>query len=554
MTGEQIIAGRDALKAGRAALEAHWDELSAQFMPFRLMQTGGIPDLSSAKEIFDSSPRRCALILANGLASLVTPREEVWFEFQAPKALRGNDDAVRFYREASEVAREYIESSNFYEEIQESYIESPVFGTTALFCGDLDEAGELYFRHQPIKTYYIGEDAKGRVNCLFRDLRLTADQAAEEFGEDKLPAELRGKVGKPEARSDFFSFVHAVFKRTAKAVDDAPEGDKKRWQSCVVYEKTKVKVQDAGFDDFPFAVHRYRRFGACVWGFGPGTQAVSDAHQLQFLNQLADVATEKSVFPPLIAPASLQGEIAQGALEITYVDSNDPNSAAMLREWATAGRYDVSKDRIGDKRTQVEQAFYVDLFQLFANQSKDHAPLTAAQSSLMAGEKLTQFSPVFGRLVSEMLDPILTRVFGVLLRAGVFGPPPESVQAVLAGGKRGGVAKPAVLYKNKIMLAMQARENGTLMEFMGLVGPMLQVYPDAIDALNLPVIVRDSARNAGLKESWIRSVKDIEKLQAARQEAAAQAQQLALAEQASKVASNVGKAGPEVQQAIGQQL
>ena len=553
MTGQDVIKCRDALKVGRQPLEQHWDELSGLFMPFRLMKSGGIPDIPAADQVFDSSPRRAALILANGLASLVSPREEVWFEFQPPKALRKDDDAVRFYREASEVAREYIESSNFYEEIQESYIESPVFGTTALFCGDLDDRNELYFRHQGIKTYFIGEDSKGRVNAFYRNLQLTAVQAAEEFGEERLPKEILNKLNKPEGQSELFEFIHAVFKRKGVADPEAPEGARKPWQSLVVFEKNKSVVQDSGYDEFPFAVHRYRRFGGCVWGFGPGSVAISDARQLQFLNQLADVATEKAVFPPIIAPSSLEGEIGQGALEITYVDPTDPNSAAILREWATSARYDVAKDRMADKRTQVEEAFHVDLFQLFASRQKERQPLTATEASLVAGEKLTQFSPVFGRLVSEMLDPILNRVFGVLLRAGILGTPPDSVMSAL-NGQRTGVASPVMLYKNKIMLAMQARQNGSLMEFIQLASPLMEAYPEAIDSLNLPVIVRESARNSGLPEGWIRSVKEIAAMSAARAEAQAQAQQLAAAEQGSKVMANMSKAGPDIQNAMKSQM
>jgi hypothetical protein len=160
---------------------------------------------------------------------------------------------------------------------------------------------------------------------------------------------------------------------------------------------------------------------------------------------------------------------------------------------------------------------------------------------------------VFGRLVSEMLDPILNRVFGVLLRAGILGTPPDSVMSAL-NGQRTGVASPVMLYKNKIMLAMQARQNGSLMEFIQLAAPLMQAYPQAIDALNLPVIVRESARNSGLPEGWIRSVKDIAAMAAARAEAVAQQQQLAAAEQGSKVMANMGKAGPEIQAAMQNQI
>ncbi len=550
MTGEQLIATRDGLKQRRNPLIGHWDELSHAFMPFRDQDAAGVPDILSADQVFDSTGRRSALIMANGLASLVTPREEVWFEFQAPQALRGDDEAVSFYRRASAVAREALEASNFYEEMQECYIASPVYGTTALFIGDLDAEGEggLYFRHQPVKTYYLGEDAKGRVNCVLRDLHLTAAQAEEEFGREALPEEVRSKLGTPEAKTLCHDFVHAVYLRDTPADADAAERERKPWVSAVAHERTKQVVDSGGFDEFPFAVHRYRKFGRCVYGFGPGTVALGDARQLNFLNELADVATEKAVFPPLVAPNSLEGEVAQGAFEITYVDPTDPNAAAMLREIHSQSRYDIAKDRMGDKREQIERAFHVDLFQLFASRSMERAPMTATEAQLVAGEKLTQFSPVFGRLVSEMLDPILTRTFGVLLRAGMFGPAPA---AVMDGQ---GVAAPKVLYKNRIMLAMQARQNGALMDYMALAQPILQVYPEAVDSLDLSVVVRDTARNAGLPEEWIRSKKEIAELQAARSAQQQQMQQMEMAEKAAGALAKAGQAPPELRSELGQAM
>jgi hypothetical protein len=349
-----------------------------------------------------------------------------------------------------------------------------------------------------------------------------------------------GKAGDPKAKTESHKFVHAVFKRREAAADDAPESERKAWVSLVVHEKSKQVVSSTGYDEFPFAVHRFRRFGQCVWGFGPGTIAIGDARQLQFLNELADVAAEKSVFPPLVAPSTLEGEIGQGALEITYVDPTDPNAAAMLREFATAGRYDVAKDRVQDKRQQVESVFHVDLFQLFSMRAQERSPLTATEASMISGEKLTQFSPVFGRLVSEMLDPVLSRLFGVLLRAGMFGMPPESVMGG-STGKRAGVAAPKMLYKNRIMLAMQERNNGSLMGYFQMAQPIMQIFPEAVDGLNLPVAMRDSARNAGLPEEWLRSKKEIEAMQAQRAEAQQAQQQIALAEQAANAAATAGK-------------
>lgn len=544
MDADSIIKAKASLAAGRDPLDAHWNELAYHYLPFRKITHGAIPELHQSDQCFDSTARRSAIIMANGLSSLVTPREEIWFEFQPPRELRENDEAVRFYRQVSEVARELIESSNFYEEMQECYLESPVFGTTCLFLGEAEDDG-IYFLNQPIGSYYISEDSRRRVNCVYRDLQYTADQAAEEFGLENLPDQIRSKVGNPSSKTQTFSFIHAVFKRTEIDQDKK----QKPFASIVVSEQGKKVVQDDGYDEFPFAVHRYRRHGRCPWGFGCGSIALADPRQLEHLNQLMDVATEKAVFPPVQAPNNLEGEIGLGSLEITYLDATDPNSPHMLKEWGNSGRIDYAAARIEDKRKQIEEAFHVDLFQLFANRTS-RQPLSATEASYAAAEKITQFSPVFGRLVSEMLDPILTRIFGIIIRRGYAGAIPPVVTKQLANGNAS-VALPGILYKNRIMLAMQTRNNRALMEYMTLVQPILSLYPQAADIFNFPKISRETSRNAGLPEGWLRTEQEEQKIQAARIAQAQQQEQLAQAQALADTAQKIGKTPQSLRDQIG---
>lgn len=530
MTGQEVLKIRDQLRTTRTAMSGHWKDLAALFMPFGMNGDGTMPDIPSADDVNDSTARNCALILANGLASLVIPREEIWHELMPPKAFQKDDRWVSAYRNASVTMREFLERSNFYEEAQELLIENPVFGTGNLFTGDVDDAEILYFKHQPIDTYDIAEDARGRVNTVGRELKLTPVQAAKEFGLDKLPPRIAGKVDKPEGLTEKSGYYHLVLPATERPGDDAPEAAKKPFRSYVVEEVSKRIVQEGGYDEFPFAVPRYRKFGRCVWGFGPGTTGVADARQLEFLEKLADAAAEKAVFPPTTAPASLEGEIGQGALEITY--TKNAEEAQQLKEWATAGRYDFAKDRLGDKRQQLRSVFHVDLFLLHSQMVAERGRGTAFEASLLENEKLTQFSPVFGRLVSEFLTPVLTRVFGILLRRGMF---PEIMALVTDKG----VPAPEIRYKNRIMLAMQQRANQSLVDFMALVAPMIQADPTLMDPINGPQIIRDVARNAGFSEDWLRTKEAEQAIQVAR----AKAMQ---AREAAEVAANAARAGKDL--------
>lgn len=542
MNATEVIKIRDKLKALRAPVESHWNELAEAYTPFRHVSPS-YPAVIEAERMFDSTGRQAAGIFANGLCSLVIPREEQWFEFVPPDELKGRDRVVKHYRECSEIAHTYVESSAFYEEIQQAIQESGIYATCSLYCGELDEAtGELCFLHQPVGTFYIDEDSKGRVNTHLRELRLTPDQAAEEFGVDKLPRKIASRVGKPDGRGEKFEFLHLVCPRIGKPDADAPEAEKRPWVDIVVSVDGKHVVRESGLHEFPFAVHRFSKVGGCVYGFGPGALALGDQRQLSFLNELADVGTEKEVFPPLVATADLEGEIAQGALEVTYTDPNVAGSD--VKELHSRGRYDILKDRLGDKRSAVNEAFHVDLFKLFSLRSQERAPLTATEASLIAGEKLTQFSPVYGRFMNEMIDRVLVRVFAVLYRAGKFPAPPQEVLDLQ--GRNGG----KIRYKNKVALAMQAKENGALVEFFSLMLPVLQAFPELgrtiFNSYRPEVLIRDLIRNSGQPERWIASLEEFQQKEAAQAAAMQERAKLENAKIGSEIGANVAKLPPGV--------
>jgi hypothetical protein len=546
MDGQQIVKSRDALKSEYMPLTSHMQELSQLYMPFDHNGEGMHIYGWDSSMMFDSTPRQAAGICVNGLCSLVAPRNDEWFEWSPPVAIRKDEQAIAYYRECTEIARAFIDASNFYEEFHSAVRELVIYGTGNLFCGDLDERGELYFRMIPMGSYYFAENVRGRPTEVYRDLFYTAKQAADEFGEDKLPKDVKAKLGKPEANTERHEFVHAVYKRKDAPDANEPEGMKGAWKSCTVHAKSKQVVKEETFAEFPFAIGRYERFPRCVWGFGPGSLAKGDSRQLNFLNELADLATEKSVFPPVEAPAGMEGEIALGALEVNY--RPDDSSPGQIKEIQTAARFDVAFQRLQDKREQVNKAFFVDLFTMFALQAQQPGQITAYQASQMAGEKLTQFSPIFGRLVSEKLDVALDRVFGGLFRAGMFPPPPPSVAQVDNEGKVRGIAIPSKLYKNRIVLAQQAKQNHSILEFIQIAAPMIQLDPTAADGIKLPDTFKRVARNNGVPEDLLRSEVELKAVQAARAEAAQQQQRLANAETASKTAANLSKAGPVIGQ------
>ena len=184
MTGADVIKVRDQLKSQRSCMDSHYQELAELYTPRRWGSEAF--NIYPCEDLYTSKPQQCAHTLANGLSSTIIPRKEIFFEFLPPLALEKDEDAKLWYRESSETTRQYLSASNYWEEMGEFLLEFVIYGTAAIFIGDIDDRGEIYFRNQTCGSYYIAEEQYGLVNCNYRDLRLTAEQSAEEFGVDKL--------------------------------------------------------------------------------------------------------------------------------------------------------------------------------------------------------------------------------------------------------------------------------------------------------------------------------------------------------------------------------
>lgn len=546
---QDIIKKRDAMRAFRSTQMNHWDELAPLFTQFRTVYTYNNQDIYPGDFQFESAPKQAVITFANGIASLIFPREDEFAEFSPPTALKDDDDAVRWTRECSAIHQTYLQNSNFWEEKQEGFHDLGVYGTEALFCGGYnDEKDELFFRHIPIGTYDIAENVYGYVDTLYRELDYTADQAAEEYGEENLPKEIKDKVGKAAGATEKFRFIHAVEPRRESSKKGGKK-DEKPFSSVVIYEKSKEVVHEDGFDSFPYAVIRFRKQRNSPWGWGPASTVVGDARQLNKLNELADIATEISVFPPAVVPGYMEGEVDFGALGLNYRSESDVTNTP-IQQLPIQNRLDQCNVRMQQKEDKINRAFFVDMFTLFARQAEMPGDITAYQASQMLIEKSAQFSPVYGRIISEGGDTIMRRNFETLLAAGKFPEPPESMLDIdEKTGKVLALASPSILYKNRIVLALQQRRNGAVPEVFSLIAPILQTNPELAPiifaGLEPARIVRDAARNAGFPEEWIPSDSVLKQRMQAIIDAQQQQQQSQLMNQGSDTLAKLGKAPPE---------
>lgn len=538
-----------------------WQTLSQYFLPqdsnINVEKTEGTVD-SWTQNIYDTTAIQCAETLRSGQYNWLTPPNQRWAEFGLPAEVKSSpdededaeDDATQWLDKNSDTARDELARSNFYPTVAEAYLGVGVFATDMMILEEGTRANLLNFIHCKIGTYVIEENDEGIVDTLRREFTLTYRQACQKFNKpgDLLPDEMERESKDQANGSKKYKFLHCIFPREdSERMPGAKTGPNKPIASVYISMDFKECVRVAGYDENPILGQRFDKWGDTPWGYGPAYLSLPDARQLNYVQQYLDALAELLVVPRVLVPDNLDGDVDLRAGGVTTWDGNKDSKP---QEWATAGDYKLGMELQEQKREQMRDAFYVQAFKLLNSQPLiDRKDMTAYEISQRQAEQLSSFTPAFGRRITEFLNPLMLRVFGILYRAGKFGQAPDSLMKDLGEGKRG-LTLPNVVITSRISDALKALKNRGTEETVQFVIPLIEARPEILDVFDLDKLVKDYARNTGMPADSIRSSKELKTIRAARAKAQAQQQAIAMAEQASSAAANLGKAPEFLQKQV----
>lgn len=546
---KRILQVADSLKAERQDFDNLAQRLVDYAIPFYNINRESNPTIRYAEDIYDTELEQANFICASGTVTNTSPATERWFAFEAPSILRarfgGAGVADEWFQQCTEIVQRELSLSNFYSEVQAVHRER---GLLPAGCLMLDEGDDslLHFTSIQYGTYCIAESSKGRVDTIYREFKLTARQAKQEFGEDNLGPKIRDCLNSDDAtkHNEKFCFIHAVYPRADSERDPYRRTpDNKPWASCTVCKEDQHIVRESGYDEMPYAVTRWEKWPGFVWGWTPGFRVLPIVRSLNFNEKQLDLLVERMVDPRILVPQSLIGLVDFKAGGLTPFDENVANGKP--EEWMTSGRFDVGNERSEQRRAAIRKAFHNDLFQMFSSLERD---ITAYQAAQQVGEKLDVFIPIFQTITTELLAPILLRAFGMCLRAGYLPPAPAEVMVPTTNGV--GLVTPQVSYHSKMALAIKSLENRALDNYLGRMAPLAQAKPEIMDWINDDTLVPDSARNEGLPARWIRTKEQVDAMRQARAEAIQQQQAAELMATTATAAKDLNQASPRLKSAV----
>jgi hypothetical protein len=427
----------DSLKGSteRSNCENHWQQVGEVMSPRKIDFVGmRTPGEKKMNQVYDPTGIHSNELLAAGLHGMATNPAMKWFSLRlvtqrVVKASGGDGDInedTGIQKYLSDVEgimweRIYQPGSNFTTALHETYLDLGAFGTAVMFVGQRDDGG-LLFESRPLAEVVIAENAEGRVDTVFRKSKYTVRQLIQMGKSEgwKVSDKVKDLFLK-EKYDDEVDVIHVV---TPRADREPNKKDSKNmpWASCYFEHGECHLLNESGFPEFPFLIPRWSKYAGEVYGRSPGMSALPDVKMLQVMT-LAYVKTlQKNADPPMwIQDDGRVGQQLTVPGGVNYFRGN-PHDGVMLMPTSLQG-LQAQGEFMEMIRNRIRTAFFTDILQINTD-----AEMTATEVMQRTAERMRLLGPLIGRLESELLGPMVERIFGILNRLKKLPVAPKSVQ------------------------------------------------------------------------------------------------------------------------------
>ncbi|SHN66819.1 portal protein [Desulfovibrio litoralis] len=517
------------LEAVRKDWEAHYRDLATHFLPrrSRFLNSGDHTNKGDKlnKDLIDSTGLLSVRTLASGMQSGLTSPARPWFRLGLQDDnLAQQDEAKTWLHDTQEKMVSVFSRSNFYDSIHMLYHELAVFGTGALIVEE-DPDTVIRCRCFTVGEYALDTSASGRVNAIYRRLRMTAKQIVETW--EDCPQRIKDMADKDNG--DWIDVLHAV-EPNDKKKDDAKNKRERAYTSIYMLLSGGNEVlEDGGYYEFPALCPRWDVTGSDIYGRSPAMDALSDCRMLQKMQKTKIEALIKEVNPPLAVYGGqdVYPDISPGA--INYVSSLAQGQQAIAPLYQVRSNLQALEGTTASIQNQIKQVFFNDLFLMISQVNRQ---MTATEVAERNSEKMLLLGPVLDRLRSELFQPLIERVFGIMQRNGMISPPPEILQGL------------EIKIEFVSILAQAQKQAGiaAVQQVVGFVGQSAALNPEIIDKLDLDEAVDQVSDMLGVPPKLIRSDEAVAQIRQGRAAQQAQMQQMQQMQQGVDMAGGATKA------------
>lgn len=518
MDADKHIKRLELLKQRRSVVEEEWKKCFNYTYPLRGvgLEANGVissdptsQNASTAQnkqaDLLDSTGTDAARTLASALMGGMTPSNSRWPLLEVENE---TDEERQWLDNAADLVWKNIHASNYDAVGFECMLDWVCAGMFPLFVEEA-EGGGYHFQEWPLaNSYFAASRPGGIIDTVYNEFPLSIEQAANDYGVDKLSEKTRGMLeNKPDETITFVRCVYPRNKSTGYVNDGKKFARNLPYASVHLEKDQKHIVRESGYHELPIGVPRWNTLPGSVYAFGPVSEALPDMktlnEEIKYVLANADLAV-----------AGMWGAVDDGVLNPNTVRVGPRKIIVMAEKdnmWplTPASKFDIAVLEIDRLQRSIRRTLMAD--QLEPMKKAGDQP-TATEITVRVEMIRQLLGPVYGRGQSEFLQWLVMRCFGIAYRAGILGQAPRSLQ------------NPnrlvSVRYNTPIARAQKATDVAAMDRYEASLGAQAQVgMTDAFDIYDWDEARRTRAELLGVPAKLIPDVDVVKSIRARRSQA-----------------------------------
>ncbi len=511
------------LQAMRNVFAAQWEEIAALVEPrFRNTFFYGSynwPGMKRTEMQVDASGMMACNRFAAICDSLLTPRNMIWQQLTPSDPYLQKDRQTKLFFE--DLTRSLFHQRN-----------SPVgnfpgqnfallkqlgqFGTSGMLVEEYADPQRhiraLRYINVPLGQLFLHQNYQGAVDGFCRWYKMTARQAAQRFGEKRLPEVLRSAL---DQNSEWlYNFLHRVCPR-ADTDQHAIGAKNKPFASYhISLEGTCLLAEPGGYRMVPIIASRYTQAPDEVYGTSPAMEVLPALKTLNAEKRTFLKAGHRAADPVLLTSDDglMDVSMIPGALNKGGMTADGKPLVGTL----PIGNIQITKEMMDEERGLINDAFLVSLFQILTETPQ----MSATEVIERTNEKGILLAPTVGRQEAEYLGPLTHRELDCMGALGLIPPLPPALHE--AGG--GFSAE----YSSPMARAARAQNAAGFMRTLQSVQELVQITGDQslLHPFNFKKAIPEIAALQAVPESWMASQDEIAQKDQALAQAQAKQQQI----------------------------
>jgi len=509
----KFCARLNQLKSARSQYESHWADCYKYGAPERQQNFSSDSDVKSQREtertdLYDSTASDALQVLVSMIMNGVTPANAIWFKAQPDGVddLSVLTDGERWLEDAAQFMWRNIHAANFDSESFETVTDIVAAGWGVLYT-DIDrEAGGGYvFESWHIGNCFIGSTrADGRIDTIYREHEMTVEAMINTYGENNCHHSVIEKA--KTSPDDKMKLLHVIQPR--KQVGSGQINKAMPFASYHIDINNNHILKESGYHEFPCSVPRLRRLPNSVYGNGQMTIALPDAKMANELMKNTVRSADLQLGGMWIAEDD--GVLNPHTVRIGPRKVIVANSVDSMKRLDDGTNFQIADYLLTNIQGGIRRKLMADQLPNIGTQQ-----MTATEIHTRVELIRQMLGPMYGRLQTEYLQSILDRCFGLALRSGALGQPPEELLGSNLSFK----------FVSPMARSQRMEEVTATEQYVMSLSQFAQVDQTILDNVDFDAVAVFVGNGRGVPQNIMRTAQEVQELRQARERAQAEAKQ-----------------------------